>query len=252
MALPASLLQQVEQHGCLTGCYGQEWAAGVVLDPNQAPHPALFVSCKDCMTFKVGIMQSLLPPGTTVHALADDLTRHNRQRRGFDLTVSSYHARGPGFWLQVAYYASAGVFLLDGERSRALGSDLDLLILAFQHGVLSAPDPRMVDPRLYTTQTVYVNYAGTPAPVCSRQDLLSAPQCRLQPHKGFQKVTLAEFQPVASAAKAPANAAPVATKVKSSKPTAAAALKVGDICPVCKAEVRTRALLNGTYVGCLC
>jgi hypothetical protein len=29
-------------------------------------------------------------------------------------------------------------------------------------------------------------------------------------------------------------------------------LQVGDICPVCGAEVRERGLLQGTFIGCLC
>ena len=55
-------------------------------------------------------------------------------------------------------------------------------------------------------------------------------------------MTLAEFLPQKRKPAAPAaGAAP-----------AARPLKVGDICPVCKAEVRVRPLLHGTYVGCLC
>ncbi len=240
MTLPASLLQQVEQHGCLTGRYHSEWPASICLGASQPPQPALFAGCQDCLNFKVGALQALLPPGTTVYTLADELTRHNRQRRGFDGTTSGYHTQGAGFWLSAAWYANCGLFLINGERSRALGSDLDLLMLAFKNGVVKAPDQRMLDPHLYVTQTVYVNYAGAPIAVRSRQDLLSSPQCRVQAHKDFHKATLAEFLPATKPTPpAPAPAIPVPRKP-------------GDVCPTCKAEVRARALLNGTYVGCLC
>jgi hypothetical protein len=104
----------------------------------------------------------------------------------------------------------------------------------------------MTDPKLYSTQTVYVNYSGAPPQVRSRQDLLSSPRCRSTPAAGFQKVTLAEFQPLAVPVTPAANAA------KAPTPRAGKPLKPGDICPVCGAEVRTRWLLNGTYIGCLC
>jgi hypothetical protein len=243
MALPASLIQQVENHGCFTGCYAPEWIAPVCLQPAQPPQSVVMVSCHDCLSFKVGVLQSLLPPGTSASSLADQLTQHNRRRRGYGLSSAGYHARGPGFWLQAAYYP-CGLFLLDGERSRATGTDLDLLLLAFRHGVIAPPDPRMLDPRLYVTQTIHVNYGAAIGPVACKQDLLSSPQCRLQAHKGFQRVTLAEFQPISSQAKPPAPA--------SAPRNAAKALKLGDICPVCKGEVKLRPLLHGTYLGCLC
>jgi len=90
--------------------------------------------------------------------------------------------------------------------------------------------------------------AAPMAPVASRQALVTSPHCRTQPAAGFQRVTLAEFQPVARAA-APA---PAAAKGQGNGTAAARALKPGDICPVCGAEVRVRALLQGTYLGCLC
>ena len=151
-----------------------------------------------------------------------------------------------GFWLSVASYGPSGLFLVNGERSRALGSDLDLLLLSFRHGVAAPPDPRMLDPRLYTTQEVYVRYTAPMAAVATRQALVTSPHCRTQPAAGFQRVTLAEFQPVARAV-APSPAA--TAKAQASAPRA---LRPGDICPVCGAEFRVRALLQGTYLGCLC
>jgi hypothetical protein len=210
----------------------------------------LLVSCLDCLSFKIGVLQTLLPAGTTVYTLADQLTQHNRQARGFGLSVSGYHARGPGFWFSAAYYPHCGLFLLDGERSRSLGSDLDLLLLAFRHNVIQPPDPRMADPRLYTTQVVHVNFAGSPAPFANKQALLASPQCQTQAQKGFHRVTLAEFQPRAAQANQSAAAKPAAPAAKPAP--ARPALKLGDTCPVCHAQVRVRPLLHGTYVGCLC
>src|SRR5262249_5661985 len=153
-----------------------------------------------------------------------------------------------------------------GIRSRALGSDLDLLLLAFQHGVVQAPHPKMLDPRAYTTQAVYVNFAGPPSPITSRQTLLASPKCQLQPRTGFHRVTLAESQQVAGQAAGgpgmPGGAAAAATATSTSQPpgrskqhsgtpSSARSLKVGEICPVCHAEFRVRPLLQGTYVGCL-
>jgi hypothetical protein len=77
-------------------------------------------------------------------------------------------------------------------------------------------------------------------------------------------VTLAEFQPVASraahAAASPAAMAPPSALVTGTAAAqgsnlasaAARGLKAGDICPICKAVVRERPLLKGTYIGCLC
>src|SRR5580658_2356161 len=196
MALPASFLSQVEHHGCFSGCYGSELDARVCLDPAQPPEPAVFVSCRDCLTYKIGVLRSLLQAGTSADILADQVTQHMRRIRGFDLSFGGYHMRAGGFWLNAIYYATCGMFLIDGSRSRATGSDLDLLLLAFRHGVAQAPDPRMTDPQLYTTQIVYVDFSSPVHPVQAKQDLLSSPQCRQHPSSGFHRVTLAEFLPV--------------------------------------------------------
>jgi hypothetical protein len=268
MPLPPSLLQQVEQHGCFSGCYGSDADVRTCLDPTRTPEQVVVVSCQDCLGFKLGVLSSLLPPGnaatgTTSAWLADQLTRHVRKLRGYTVSFAGYQARGPGFWLSAVYFASCGIFLLDGARSRSLGSDLDLLVLAFKQGVAQPPDPKMSDPQLYTTQVVYLDLATPLTPIATRQALLSSPQVQLQPKKGFHRVTLAEYQPIANvSAKPPAPPIPVAAAsipvvsaaIKVPNPTSAAArgLKVGDVCPVCKAVVRERPLLKGTYVGCLC
>jgi hypothetical protein len=198
MALPASFLNQVEHHSCFSGCYGSELDARVCLDAARPPEPAIFISCRDCLTYKAGVLRGLLPPGISSDALADQVTQHMRAVRGFDLSFGGYHMRGGGFWLNAAYYDRCGLFLIDGARSRATGSDLDLLVLAFRQGVAQPPDPRMTDPKLYQTQVVYVDFTVPVLPVGSKQDLLSSAQCRLHPATGFHRVTLAEFQPLAA------------------------------------------------------
>ncbi len=243
MSIPASFLQHVEQHACFSGCYGSDSNISVCLDPNRPLVPAVIVSCQDCLA-KMSVPLSLLPAGTTTYSLATTLSDHMRARRGFALSLSGYHARGPGFWLGVIYY-SCGVFLLDGERSRKLGSDLELLQLALQHGVVQPPDPRMRDPKQFNVQTVYVNFAQAQGGMSSKQALLASPQCRTQAQPGWQKVTLAEFLPLTSPT-------PAAAAVGAGKGPAPKALKVGDICPVCKAQVRERPLLNGSFIGCMC
>jgi hypothetical protein len=249
MSLPASLLQHVEQHGCFSGCYGSESDVSICLDPNRPLQPEVVVSCKDCLA-RVGVLRSHLPAGTSSYGLADLLTQHLRSQRGFTLAFSGYHVQGPGFWLSAAYYGKCGLFLISGERSRSLGSDLDLLLLAFRHGVVQAPDKRMLDPKQFTTQTVYVNFVAPITPIASRQDLLSSPHCRQQARPGWQKVTLAEFQPLA--APPPPLANPAVPVPKAAGALAGRTLKIGDICPVCGAEVRERSLLQGTFIGCLC
>ena len=53
---------------------------------------------------------------------------------GFGLAVSGYFTKGSGFWFSAVYY-SCGLFLINGERSRPLGTDLEQLIHAFHQGV---------------------------------------------------------------------------------------------------------------------
>lgn len=248
MTLPASFLQHVEQHGCFTGCYGSDSSVSACLDPARPLSPLVMVSCQDCLA-RIAAPVSLLPAGASSSSLARQLTDHLRKHRGFALSVSGYHVAGPGFWLSSVYY-TCGLFLLSAERSRQLGSDLDLLLLAFQHGVLQPLDPRMRDAKQYALETVYVNFGTCQASVTNKQALLTSPQCRTQPRTGWQKVTLAEFIPIA---RAPATAPPGnGSHAPSPVPVPAKPLKVGDICPACGAEFRLRPLLVGSYVGCLC
>lgn len=244
MSLPASLLQYVEQHTCFSGCYGSDSNVSACLDPNQPLKPIVVVSCLDCLG-KLGVPLSLLPAGMNTYNLSQRLTDHMRQKRGYKLARSGYHTAGPGFWLSVIYY-DCGLFLMTAERSRQLGSDLDVLMLGMQHNVVQPGDPRMRDPKQYRIETVYVNF-GTFAPqVANRAQLLASPQVRTQPQPGWQKVTLAEFLPMAQAH--PNAATPTATRGGAPLKQ----LRPGDICPVCGAEYKCRPLLNGSFVGCMC
>jgi hypothetical protein len=245
MPLPPSLVQLVEQHPCFPGVFCADSNVQVCLQANGAAQLSRVVSCSECYQ-KFGVLETLLPSGTDAYMLARQLTQHVRTLRGYTLAVGGYHAKGPGFWISAVYFASCGIFLIDGARSRALGTDLDLLQLAFRHGVLAPFDPRLLDPKQYRTRQVHVRCATPPGPVKNLQALLSWQGCQTQAAAGFQPATLAEFLPVAATtAPAPPSASTTATGT-------AGRLKPGDVCPVCKAVVCARPLLNGTYVGCLC
>jgi hypothetical protein len=271
MAVPTPLLRLVEQHSCFTGCYAADTEMQLCLDPVGQVQKTLVVSCQDCFAH-LGTLTSLVPSGSTTYGLANDLTQHVRLHRGFKLSFGGYHARGPGFWCSGVYLDCCGLFLLNGERSRPLGTDLEILLLAFKHGVLTPPDPRMDNPALYTTQEVFVNFAGWTGPLAGKAALLASKFCRSQPSTGFQRVTLAEFQPLAKAATAagvpptttsaapaplgpnPAKAATASSKAAAdpAKAVSRQAMKTGDICPICQAEIRERWLLQSSYIGCFC
>lgn len=241
MALPPALLTYVEHHGCFSGCYGSSSNVATFTTATQPPIAIVVVTCRDCY-HQIGTPASLLANGTTSHALADQLTQHVRAKRGYTLSVGGYHTQGPGFYISAVYWSSCRTFLLGGERSRKLGSDLDLLQLAFRHGVLTPPEPGMVNAAHFSVETVYVDPAQILPAVTTKHALLQWPGLRVQPVSGWQKLTLAEF-------KQPPLPPPTATITMRATPKA---LKLGDRCPKCGAEVRERALLNRTFVGCLC
>jgi hypothetical protein len=208
------------------------------------------LQCGDCLSHKIGALQSLLPLGADGHWLAGEISEHNRRARGFAWSVSGFHSAGPGFWLSAAYYDACGVFLLNGSNSRLLGSDLDLLALAFQTGVAVASHPLMTDVGQYVTHEAYLDFSQPLGTVSSAHDVLASPQCRLRPARGYQRVTVAEFLPVAIAAAVTAAVSP--HDPTDTETTPRESLEVGDICPICKAEVRERPLFTGSYIGCLC
>jgi hypothetical protein len=195
------------------------------------------------LTFRVGTLANLLPTGMSAYTLADALTAHMRALRGYRWAISGYHAAGGGFWLSAACYTDS-LYLVDGSRNRNNQSSVDLLIEAFTHKVMSPNDPRMLDPLLYSTETVYIDFAAPITTVRSKQDILAAPQCSVTPKQGFRRIALVEFLPLAAA-----NPAVVQT---STPPPLPRELKIGDTCSVCGAVVMERPLFSGTFVGCLC
>lgn len=199
MALPPSLLQTVEKHPCISGCYRDQFVANAFADPNQPPEKSLVVSCADCYDFRLVVLSSLLTPTMTAKELSDLLSEHMRQQRGYGLSFGGYHyGNGAGFWLTAVYYPLCGVFLLNGRSSRSVGSDLDLLIMALKQKVVPAPDVGMLDPANYNVQTVYLDITplGT---ITDRQSLFSCPRFSLKPRVGWNDFTMAEYLPAVQA-----------------------------------------------------
>jgi hypothetical protein len=223
----------------MSGCYGSDTTIQLCLDAAKPLQPMVSVTCLDCLS-RFGVPTALLSASTTSQKLSEELTQHMRIKRGFALSVSGYHTGGPGFWLTAMYY-SCGLFIISGDRSRQLGSDLDQLLLAIQNGVIKAPDPRMGDAKQFAIESVFVNFEKCQPAIRTKADLLASPQCKTAQQTGWKKVTLAEFLPLARANAPAAKSAP-----------APRVLARGDICPKCKAEVRDRPLLNRSYLGCLC
>jgi hypothetical protein len=261
MALPASLLAAVEKHPCFTGVYHYESPVEVCVDAAQPLAWMYHVSCGDCLTFRVGALSSTLAVGMTVYKLADAVTAHVQGLRGYLWATSGYHTAGSGFWLSAAYHGT-GLFLVDGARNRSNSrNEVDLLIEGFKTKVIQPEDPRMLDPALYATQTVYLSLSSPIGLVQSKQDILSSPQCSPVPKQGYSRVTLVEFIPLVVGASTslllpPQSAAPASPQT--ARPPAPPAsrkprdLALGDICPVCSTVVQERPLFSGTFIGCLC
>jgi hypothetical protein len=255
VALPASLLTAVEAHPCFTGCYSHESPVSLCVDPAKPPVTAFHVACQDCLMFHVGSLASLLPPGTTHYSLAQEIAAHVRAVRGYRWAFSGYHATGSGFWLSVAYYGD-GLFLVDASRNHGGAKDVDLLVQAFRVRLAQPDDPGMLDPALYATDVVHLSCAPPLGAVRTKQDVVSSPQCSRSPKQGHRRVAIVEFLPLTTAV--PAQGGVTTTPPAPSSPppaivaTQTRPLKLGDICPVCGAEVKERPLFSGTFVGCLC
>jgi hypothetical protein len=263
VALPASLLAAVEAHPCFSGCYSHEIPVALCVDPARPPVTGFHAACQDCLMFHVGSLASLLPPGMTQYTLAQELAAHMRSVRGYRWAFSGYHAMGPGFWLSAAYYGD-GLFLVDGSRNHGGARDVDLLVQAFKSKLVQPDDQGMLDPALYAADVVHLSCSPAIAHVRTKQDILRSPQCSLAPRQGFRRVAIVEFlplttatavspaPPVVSPSTTPPKPAPVPppAAVKPRAPTRA--LRVGETCPICGAEVKERPLFSGTFVGCLC
>ncbi|MDA1014478.1 MAG: hypothetical protein O3A00_08510 [Planctomycetota bacterium] len=267
-SLPQSLLTCVERHACFAGCFRGSRAERLVLNSTQPPERGVVIQCEGCLSFYVSTLDSLLPANMHEYRLAESLSQHVQQLRGVTAATGGYHVEASGFWLNAAYFAQGGFFLLDGKSSRNRGSDLDLLMLALNHGVLSVSEPGIDDPANYAVQTIAMDRkSGPTGQVTSVADLLAAPYVSTSPTKppGWQNVTLAEFLPVSTIAPSPSASLSAAATTAPARSSAAGdpsgatvadpthgPLKIGDVCPNCGAEFRERTLLNDTYVGCLC
>lgn len=209
--------------------------------------------------FHIGSLASLLPPGMTQYGLAQELGAHMRTVRGYRWAFSGYHATGQGFWLSAAYYGD-GLFLVDGSRNHGGARDIDLLVQAFRSKLAQPDDQGMLDPALYASEVVHLSCAPPLGPVQTKQDILRSPQCSLSPRQGLRRVCIVEYLPLTTAV-APTNkavlTAPPALRTPTpmpmpAPPAPAPAPRLGEICPVCGAEVKERPLFSGTYIGCLC
>ncbi|WP_394822277.1 hypothetical protein [Pendulispora albinea] len=219
----------------------------VCIDPAVGVVQAMQVNCKDCLTYQVGALASLLPSGMSSQQLADGLSAHMRMLRGFQWSTSGYFTSGPGFWMTAAYFGD-GLFLVDGSRNSSVQSDIDVLVRAFQLKIVHPAEPRMLDPALYTSEVVYVSFGRYPTPIQTKHDLLSSPHCSRTPRAGFRRASILEFQPLTSAT------AMHTTAVSGMRALATPArpLVMGDVCPICHAKVKERPLFSSTYIGCLC
>ncbi len=217
--------------------------------------------------FHVGALASLLPPGMTQYGLAQELGAHMRAVRGYRWAFSGYHATGQGFWLSAAYYGD-GLFIVDGSRNHGGARDVDLLVQAFRSKLAQPDDPGMLDPALYAAEVVHLSCSPPLGAVRSKPDILRSPQCSLSPRQGLRRACIVEFLPLTTSLAAPALGTPIpprtpavatAQPVQSTPgrsppppPPRVRALRSGDVCPVCGAEVKERPLFSGTFVGCLC
>lgn len=288
MSLPASLLAVAESHGCFSGCYSREIAVTLAVDPAAPTVTSYDVSCPDCLAFRLGVLTSLLPPNYTSYQLAADLSAHVHAFRGYAWAISGYHVNlSGGSWLTAASFGN-GVLLADSSRNRNGVSDLDVLVEAFKAKLITPEDPAMIDPQLYSAETVYVELSAPFGAVRSKQDILASKQCSRTPQPGFHRVTLLEFQPMIAAAVQTARAAragpiaqaawaartaPAASATQAAPVVQAAAapvvaaapvtpvagavgaprqLALGERCPVCNAVVMRRQLLTEHFDGCLC
>lgn len=231
----------------------------VVLDPHRPPERVLQVQCEDCLSFYVGVLDKHVQPRMFSGQLAMELSDHMRNLRGYEWSVSGYHAGSASLWLTAAYY-SCGIFLISGERDSKRATNLDCLIHGFKHNVVKPADPRMLQVQSYRTHDVYLDMSKPIVPVNSVQDILSSPQCSASYGVGrragaSRSVTVAEFLPFASVsagkprpAGTPARQAAGRARPRGTRPV----LRLGDRCPTCGEVVKERASLTETFIGCMC
>jgi hypothetical protein len=195
MSLPTSLLTAAADHRCFTGCYRPDPSTLVCVDPKGPLAPALQAVCTQCLSFRVGALKSVLGVGMTPQGFADELSNHVCGSRGYVWSTSEY-AASSGFWISAAYFGN-GLFIVDASRNTHQCTDLDALIHAFRHGVVTPDDPRMLTSSLYTAEIVYLDMSQSVGPVLDKQSLLAAPGCRTTPMHGYQRASILEFIPMA-------------------------------------------------------
>jgi len=249
MAPPATFLKAIEEHRCFSGTFARGYDIATVVDPALPPFSVFSVNCRDCLTWYAGVARSALPAKTTLDALATEATRHSSAVRGYDDALGGYHAGGGGFWLSAVYIRSLQAFLIDGRRSRAMGSDLDLLLQAFKLGVMKMPDPGMVDPSRYVAQSVHLDMSQWRGPFTSLGAFLASPAVHARGTSNTSSVTLATFQ---SAVTAVAPVTPAVPAVTATAPQGPNQRTEGTTCPACGEVVRWRPLLTSHYLGCGC
>lgn len=253
MALPASLLTAVEDHPCFPGAFSSESDIRVVYDPQHRPGGVIAVSCAHCFA-KFGAFAATLPRGISSHQLADALTTHVGNKRGYLFNLAGYHV-ALSDWLSAACYPF-GVLLVQAERAKRGVAEIDLLIDLLRAGKPAPPDPRMLDRNQYALRTVYMDKSAPPVAAKSLADLLASPLIHQAAGNGRTAVVWADFLPittqhaaaVAAAAVAAAAPQPVAAKPKPpAKP-----LQPGDRCETCGEIVCERPLFTSSYMGCGC
>ncbi len=156
---------------------------------------ALQAVCTQCLSFHLGALRSVVGAGVTPQAFADELSSHVSGLRGYVWSTSEY-AASSGFWISAAYFGN-GLFLVDASRNTSQCTDLDGLIHAFRHGVVTPDDPRMLTAALYTAEVVYLDMSQSIGPVPDKQSLLATPGCRTTPMHGYQRASILEFIPMA-------------------------------------------------------
>jgi len=246
VSLPTSFLSALESHPCFSGTFRYADTVQMVLDPAQPPEVAYTIQCGDCLLWHAGVMRALLPVGVDGYALARQATAHVSSARGYDGAIGGYHGGAAGFWLSAVHVASIDAFLVDGHRSRATASDLDLLIRSFRHKLWAPADPGMTDPARYVTQTLHVNMADATGAWPTLQDFLSSPVVYASAGAKTRTVTLAAYQRAVAPAATPTTTPSAAPEPPRGPP------REGELCLICGHEVRWRTLLTSRYLGCLC
>lgn len=179
---------------------------------------------------------------------AQELSAHMRAVRGYRWAMSGYHATGQGFWLSAAYYGD-GLFLVDGSRNHGGGRVVNLLVQAFRSKLVQPDNQGMLDPALYASEVVHLScsaarggagQAGYPAQPAVQPVAAAGPAPRV--HRG---VPPAHDGDRGSGAPSASRSAPAPAPPAIVEPAAPRALRLGDVCPICGAEVKERPLFWG-------